>query len=101
MKISDVRTILAGGTTGRKWLFVKVETSNGLIGYGESSLESREQTTETAISELKRYLIGKDATEIERHWQAMYRGSFWRGGPVLSSAISGVDQCLWDSWAKA
>ncbi len=101
MKISDVRTILAGGTTGRNWLFVKVETSNGLIGYGEASLESREQTTETAISELKRYLIGKDPTEIERHWQAMYRGSFWRGGPVLCSAISGVDQCLWDLLGKS
>ncbi len=101
MKISDVRTILAGGTAGRNWLFVKVETSDGLVGYGESTLESREQTTETAILELKRYLIGKDATEIERHWQAMYRGSFWRGGLFYAAQFREWTNAYGISWAKA
>jgi len=104
LKITDVKTFLAGerkGENWRNWLFVKVETSNGLVGYGEASLESREQTVETAISELKRYLVRKDPTEIERHWQAMYRGTFWKGGPVLCSAISGVEQALLDLLGKS
>ena len=103
MKITGVKTFLAGERKGelwRNWLFVKVETNNGLVGYGEASLESREKTVEAAVVELKRYLIGKDPTEIERHWQAMYRGTFWKGGPVLCSAISGVEQALLDISAK-
>ena len=104
MKITDVKTFLAGERTGdkwRNWLFVKIETSNGLVGYGEGTLDSREKTVETAILELKRYLVGKDPTEIERHWQAMYRGTFWKGGPVLCSAISGVEQAMWDILGKS
>ena len=101
MKITDLSTFLVEGTVGRNWLFVKTTTSNGIVGYGEATIESREKTTETAVLELKRYLIGKDPTEIERHWQAMYRGTFWRGGPVLCSAISGVEQSLWDILAKS
>ena len=104
MKITEVKTFLAGernGDSGRNWLFIKVETSDGLVGYGEASLESREKTVEAAVLELKRYLVGKDPTEIERHWQAMYRGTFWRGGPVLCSAISGVEQALWDILGKS
>jgi galactonate dehydratase len=104
LKITDVTTFLAGERKGghwRNWLFVKVETSNGLVGYGEGSLESREKTVEAAVLELKRYLVGKDPTEIERHWQAMYRGTFWKGGPVLCSAISAVEQALWDILGKS
>jgi len=104
LKITDVKTFLAGerkGDNWRNWLFVKVETSNGLVGYGEASLESREKTVETAVLELKRYLLGKDPTEIERHWQAMYRGTFWKGGPILCSAISGVEQALLDILGKS
>ncbi len=99
-----MKTFLAGERKAdkwRNWLFVKVETSNGLVGYGEGTLESREKTVETAVLELKRYLVGKDPTEIERHWQAMYRGTFWKGGPVLCSAISGVEQALWDILGKS
>src|SRR3990172_10525173 len=82
-------------------VFVKVETDEGITGWGEPSLEGHANTMVTAVQELGRYLIGKDPREIERHWQAMYRGDFYRGGPVLTSAISGVDQALWDILGKS
>lgn len=83
-----------------RWLFLKVYTDNGLVGLGEPTLEGRTQTVETAVQEIGRYLIGKDPREIERHWQAIYRGTFYRGGPVLCSALSGVEQALWDILGK-
>ncbi|WP_458210418.1 galactonate dehydratase [Haladaptatus sp. NG-SE-30] len=84
-----------------RWLFLKLETSTGLIGWGEPIVEGRAQTVKTAVEELmESYLLGKDATRIEHHWQAMYRGSFYRGGPVLMSAIAGIDQALWDLKGK-
>lgn len=109
MKITDLKTILAGqsqkegggGGAGRNWVIVKVETSDGTNGYGEATLEGRERTMETAVLELRRYLIGKDPTEIERHWQSMYRYTFWKGGAVLASALSGVEQALWDILGKS
>jgi galactonate dehydratase len=82
-------------------VFVKIETDQGITGWGEPSLEGHAHTQVTAVKELGRYLLGKDPFEIERHWQAMYRGDFYRGGPVLTSAISGVDQALWDILGKA
>ena len=84
-----------------RWVFVEVITDTDIIGYGEASLEGRATTVVSAVEELKRYLIGRDPFRIERHWQAMYRSTFYRGGPVLSSAISGIDQALWDIKGKA
>ena len=83
-----------------RWLFLKIHTDEGLVGYGEPVLEGRARTVETAVNELAAYLIGKDPLRIEHHWQAMYRGSFYRGGPVLMSAISGIEQALWDIKGK-
>ncbi len=82
-------------------VFVRIETDGGLVGWGEGSLEGRAATQVTAIEEFRRYLIGQNPFEIERHWQAMYRGDFYHGGPVLTSAISGIDQALWDLLGKA
>jgi len=82
-------------------VFVKLETDAGITGWGEPSLEGHANTQVTAVKELGRYLIGKNPFEIERHWQAMYRGDFYRGGPVMTSAISGVDQALWDILGKS
>tara|TARA_E500000331_G_scaffold306895_2_gene311476 strand:+ start:445 stop:1602 length:1158 start_codon:yes stop_codon:yes gene_type:complete len=79
-----------------RWLFVKVTTRSGLAGWGEAVLEGRAQTVAAAIAELADYLIGQDSRRIEHHWQAMYRGGFYRGGPILMSAIAGIDQALWD-----
>jgi galactonate dehydratase len=83
-----------------RWLFLKIHTDQGIIGLGEPTLEGRTQTVETAVREIERYLIGKDPRTIEKHWQTIYRGTFYRGGPVLSSALSGVEQALWDILGK-
>ena len=83
-----------------RWLFLKLETDEGLIGWGEPVVEGRAHTVATAVDELSDYLVGKDPLQIEKHWQAMYRGAFYRGGPILMSAIAGVDQALWDIKGK-
>ena len=83
-----------------RWLFLKIETDEGLFGWGEPVVEGRAHSVATAVDELSDYLIGQDPLQIEKHWQAMYRGAFYRGGPILMSAIAGVDQALWDIKGK-
>jgi len=84
-----------------RWLFLRVETSDGIVGWGEPVVEGRARTVRTAVEELlDTYLLGKDPMRIEDHWQTMYRGGFYRGGPVLMSAIAGIDQALWDIKGK-
>jgi galactonate dehydratase len=100
MKITAIETFLCA-TTWRNWLFVRVATDAGLHGWGEATLEGKEKATEAAIHELDRYLVGQDPFPIERHWHHMYEVPFWRGGPVLGSAISALDQALWDIKGKA
>ncbi len=97
MKITKVNVF----TVLPRSVFVKIETDEGLTGWGEPSLEGNAKTMLAAVDHLGKYLVGKDPFEIERHWQAMYRGDFYRGGPVLTSAISGVDHALWDILGKA
>ncbi len=84
-----------------RWLFLKVTTSEGLAGWGEPVVEGRADTVRTAVEELSGYLIGKDPFRIEDHFQVLYRGGFYRGGPVLTSAISGIEQALWDIKGKS
>lgn len=84
-----------------RWLFLKVETDSEFSGWGEPVLEGRAETVSTAVRELADYLIGRDPFQIEDIWQVLYRGGFYRGGPVLMSAISGIDQALWDIKGKA
>jgi len=85
-----------------RWLFLKLETDEGVCGWGEPIVEGHTKTTRAAVEEiLDNYLIGKDPMEIERHWQAMYRGRHFRGGPILMSAMGGIDQALWDIKGKA
>lgn len=84
-----------------RWLFLKIETDEGYVGWGEPIVEGRAETVRSAVNELADLLIGKDPRRIEDLWQAMYRGGFYRGGPVLMSAISGVEEALWDIKAKA
>ncbi|MEW5975099.1 MAG: galactonate dehydratase [Acidobacteriota bacterium] len=83
-----------------RWLFLKVTTDEGLMGWGEPVLEGRADTIHTAVEEMKNYLIGRDPLRIEDHFQALYRGGFYRGGPVLMSAIAGIEQALWDIKGK-
>lgn len=83
-----------------RWLFLKITTEDGISGWGEPVVEGRAATVETAIKELEPLLIGTDADRIEDTWQKLYRGGFYRGGPVLMSAIAGIDQALWDIKGK-
>ena len=96
MKISEIRTFIAYSGLDRNYLFLEIETSTGAVGVGEATVEGKLKAVEAAIREHENYLIGKDPQAIEEHWQVMNRGSFWRGGPVLNSAISGIEIALWD-----
>lgn len=79
---------------------VKITTDNGLTGWGETTLENKPKSTIAAVEELAGYLTGKDPLRIEHHWQHIYRSAFFRGGNVLMSALSGIDQALWDIAGK-
>ena len=79
---------------------VKIITDNGLVGWGETTLEGKPKSTVAAVEELSDYLIGKDPLRIEHHWQHIYRSAFFRGGNVLMTALSGIDQALWDIAGK-
>jgi galactonate dehydratase len=84
-----------------RWLFLKVHTDVGLVGLGEPITEGRAKTCATAVQEIAPYLVGKDPRRVVHHWQAIYRHAFYRGGPILTSALSGIDQALWDIKGKA
>lgn len=83
-----------------RWLFLKISTDQGISGWGEPVVEGKADTVKAAVKEMEDYLIGRNPLEIEDIWQTLYRGSFYRGGPILMSAIAGVDQALWDIKGK-
>src|SRR5436190_4870104 len=83
-----------------RWLFLKIHTDEGVIGYGEPITEGRAKTCATAVSEVEPYLVGKDPRWVVHHWQAIYRHAFYRGGPILTSVLSGIEQALWDIKGK-
>lgn len=84
-----------------RWLFLKIHTNEGIVGLGEPILEGRALTCATAVKEVEPYLLGKDPRAVAHHWQAIYRHAFYRGGPILTSVLSGIDQALWDIKGKA
>ena len=84
-----------------RWLFLKVHTNAGIVGLGEPVVEGRAETVAAAVREIEPYLVGKDPRQVVHHWQAIYRHAFYRGGPILTSALSGVDMALWDIKGKA
>ena len=96
MKISDIRTYLVRP----RWGFVEIETDAGLIGWGEPVIEGKAATVRACVEEMKPYLIGADPMKIEDIWNVLYRAGFYRGGPVIMSAIAGIDQALWDIKGK-
>lgn len=79
---------------------LRIETDDGFVGWGEPVVEGRADTTESAVHELIPLLKGSDPRQVEDIWQTIYRGGFYRGGPVLTSALSGIDQALWDIRGK-
>ena len=95
-RITRVETFLVAP----RWLFVRIETESGIVGWGEATCEGRSETVRTAVEQLSEMIVGQDALRIEDHWQVMTKGSFYRGGPILASAVSGIDQALWDIAGK-
>jgi galactonate dehydratase len=95
MKITGLRTVLAA-LGAKNCIFVLIETDEGITGLGETVLKRRSKMIEAGIHALGRYLIGKDPTCIEDHWEKMYRDSFWVGGPMATTPLSAVEIALWD-----
>lgn len=96
MKITAVNTYFVRP----RWGFVEIQTDNGTVGWGEAVLEGHAAAVLACVQEMKDYLIGQDPADIEGLWSTMYRAGFYRGGGVLMSAISGIDQALWDIKGK-
>ena len=84
-----------------RWMFVKIETDEGICGWGEPVIEGRARTVQAAVEEMAEILVGRDPRHIQDIWQMLYRTGFYRGGPILMSAIAGIDQALWDIKVKA
>lgn len=99
MKISDIK-IYTLDAYRTNWAFVKVETDEGLYGWGEASLGTNEMALEGMIADLKRLVVGRNPLEIEKFLFEVYRDMYWKGGPVLMSAISGIEIALWDIMGK-
>lgn len=83
-----------------RFLFLKIHTDQGIVGWGEPITEGRADTCAMAVQEAAPYLVGQDPRRVIHHWQAIYRHAFYRGGPVLTSALSGIEQALWDIKGK-
>ncbi len=96
MKITNINTYLARP----RWGFVEIETDEGLTGWGEPVIEGKAATVQACVEEMKPYLIGADPGRIEDIWTVLYRAGFYRGGPIVMSAIAGIDQALWDIKGK-
>lgn len=97
MKITRMTTYLVAP----RWLFLRIDTDEGITGWGEPVVEGMARTVATAVEELGEQLIGCDPRLIERHWQKLTKGTFYRGGPILASAVAGIDQALWDILGKS
>ncbi len=87
-------------TSDRPYVFVKLETDAGVVGWGEATLEGKAGAVMACVEDFREFLIGADPMLVEHHWQSMYVHSFYRAGPVMGSAISGIDQALWDIRGK-
>jgi len=99
MKVTKINTFVCHAYR-TNWVFVKVMTDSGLYGIGEATLEMRELTVVEAIKELERYLVGRNPHDIEAFYHDTYRDAYWRGGPVLMTALAGVEMALWDIKGK-
>ncbi|KAF1038152.1 MAG: D-galactonate dehydratase [Herbaspirillum frisingense] len=97
MKITKISTFIVPP----RWCFLKIETDEGIVGWGEPIVEGRAHSVAAAVDELSDYLVGKDPRNIEDHWTILYRGGFYRGGAIHMSALAGIDQALWDIKGKS
>jgi galactonate dehydratase len=97
MRITALKTFLVPP----RWLFLKVETDEGISGWGEPVLEGHAETLAAKVHEWGEFLVGPRPAPDRGHWQALYRQGCYRGGPVLMSALAGIDTALWDIKARA
>jgi len=103
VRITNLKTFgvtIPGAPPDRPYVFVKLETNDGLVGWGEGTLEGKAGAVLACINDFRDFLIGADPMPVEHHWQSMYIHSFYRAGPVIGSAISAIDQALWDLRGK-
>src|SRR5947209_1337402 len=100
MKLTDIKTYVME-SPGREYVFVKVLTDEGIHGWGEGTLEMKQGTVVAAVRDLQGFVLGEDPTRIDFLWQRMYRHGFWRGGVAILSAMSAIEQALWDVTGKA
>lgn len=103
LRITGLKTFVVdtGADSDENYVFVKIYTNKGIVGLGEGTMTGKASTVAAAIEEHERYLVGKDPTDIEYLWQAMFRGPRYRGGPILMSALGAVDVALWDILGQA
>lgn len=99
-RIVEVKPFVLGTGPSRNVTIVRVRTDDGFEGIGEGTINYRARAIVGAVNDFAMYLIGKDPTQIERHWQALYRNSFFRGGPIQMTALSAIEQALWDILGK-
>ncbi len=99
MKITDIKTYTMDAFR-TNWTFIRVETDEGLYGWGEASLGTREKALEGCVEDMKRLVLGRNPMDIEKMWFEVYRDSYWKGGPVMMSALSGIEIALWDILGK-
>jgi galactonate dehydratase len=102
LKITDLKSfgVTIDAASDRPYVFVKIETNAGVVGWGEATLEGKAGAVIATLADLREFLIGQDPLPVEHHWQSMYVHSFYRAGPILGSAMSGLDQALWDIRGK-
>ncbi len=100
MKVVEVKTYVLE-SPGRDYVFVKVQTDEGIHGWGEGTLEMKQGTVVGAVNDLQGFIVGEDPTRVDFLWQRMYRQGFWRGGVAILSALSAIEQALWDITGKA
>ena len=103
LKITDMKVFGVSLTpdSDRPFVFVKLETDGGVVGWGEGTLEGKAAAVMACMHDFRDFVIGADPMQVEHHWQSMYVQSFYRAGPVMGSAISGIDQAMWDIRGKA
>ncbi len=99
MKVTDVKAFVVD-CFRTNFVFIKVYTDCGIDGVGEATLEYKEKALLGAVEHIKEYLTGQNPLDIEKHWHNIYRDAYWRGGPVLMSALSAIDMALWDILGK-
>lgn len=99
-KIVEVKPFALGTSATRNIILVRIRTDDGYEGIGEGTIHHKVRAIHGAMNDFAEYLVGKDPSQIERHWQALYRNSFFRGGPIQCTALSAIEQALWDIQGK-